>query len=87
MSKRAQQNQSAFNVGLQIGRKMAKKGKIDNSLFNMLFGNHYKGAKRFQSVARKAARIGYAAGLEKAAEAAHTKNLTTHLTGGEHAKL
>ncbi len=88
MSKRAQQNQSAFNVGEKIGLKIAKeRGPIHNLFFNARFKTLYKGAKSFQSVARSAARIGYAKGLDKATKVAQAKTLTTELTGGQDAKL
>lgn len=77
MSKRAQQNQSAFNVGNKIGLVIAKNyGKIGKPFFNSLFKTHYRGERCWQSVARSGARIGYANGLEKAAKAAQFEPLT-----------
>ena len=84
MSKRTQQLQSAFNIGNTIGSEIAKTyGKVDNTFFNHQFKLLYKGAKRWQSTVRKAARIGYNNGLDKAAKAAQTEQLT----GGQDAKL
>lgn len=88
MSKTAQRNQSAFNVGQKIGVTIARKfGSIDSKFFTFHFRNLYKGAKCFQTVVRKAARIGYANELDKAAKAAYLKNRDTQLTGGKDAKL
>ena len=86
MSKTAQRNQSAFNVGKLIGNKMAKStGRVNKARFNMLFGDLYKGAKRFRGIALKAARIGYLNTLDKAAQAAYLKARDTQLTGGKDA--
>ncbi len=88
MSKRAQQNQSAFDRGNKIGIYIAKTwGKVETSLYNAHFRNLYRGAKRWHSVVRKASRIGYNNTLDKAAEAAQAKTDTTHLTGGQDAQL
>lgn len=77
MSKRAQQNQSAFNIGNKIGLKIAKDmGAVNNFLFNARFKALYKGQRRWQAVVRQAARIGYATGLDKAAKATQPEPLT-----------
>lgn len=84
MSKRAQRNQSAFNVGYKIGERLAiKVGEVSISIFTKLFKQAYKGNPAFQAVARAAAKIGYENGLDKAAKAAQTEPLT----GGQDAKL
>ena len=86
MSKTAQRNQSAFNIGRKIGEKIAKKmGRVDPRLFSARFENLYKGAKRFQGIVYRAARIGYANELDKAAQAAYLKTRDTQLTGGKDA--
>ncbi len=76
MSKRAQQNQSAFDVGNKIGLNLARNhGELEPSEFNKLFRTAYYGNIAFQGVAHKAARIGYENGRDKAAKAANTEEL------------
>lgn len=83
MSKRAQQLQSAFDVGNKIGLEIAKTwGIVNNFHFNRRFKTLYLGNPSFRGVARKAARIGYATGLDKAAKAAEVQDDSTQLTGG-----
>jgi len=88
VSKHAQQNQSAFSIGRKIGKAIAKQfGDVDNQFFTHLVKQYYTGAKRFHSVIRQAARIGYYNQLEKAAKAAQIKAYTDALTGDPDAKL
>ncbi len=77
MSKRAQQNQSAFDVGNKIGLAIYKtEGKLNSQSFNKLFNKLYTGSNIFQSIAMKAACISYANALDKAAKAAQPEPLT-----------
>ena len=86
MSKLAQRNQSAFNVGKHLGQSIFKDmGEMDSSLFNTMFNNLYKGAKRFKQIAFKAAKIGYLNARDKAEEVAKSKTLIDKLTGGDNA--
>lgn len=86
MSKTAQRNQSAFNIGRKIGEKIAKKlGSVYDRIFSARFKNMYKGHKSHQGIAFRAARIGYANELDKAAKAAYLKTQDTQLTGGKDA--
>ena len=86
MSKTAQRNQSAFNVGRKIGQKIARKlGSVYDRIFSARFKNLYKGQKSYQGIAFRAARIGYANEIDKAVQAAYLKNRDTELTGGKDA--
>ena len=88
MSKTAQRNQSAFDVGQRIGRRIARDlGKTDTRAFSARFENLYKGKKNLQGIVYRAARIGYLNELEKAASAAQVLFYHDKLTGGKDAKL
>lgn len=79
MSKTAQRKQSAFSVGYKIG--LAMSGTYTPSSFNRAFRrlNRHRTHGRIVYIA---AVLGHNARLKRISEAAESKSLFTHLTGG-----
>lgn len=80
MSKTAQRKQSAFHVGDQIGRHIARTmGRIKKPLWNKIFANLNR-HKMYRKIVYRAARFGYGGELTRVQEQKDKKGLVARLT-------